>query len=145
MLYFPCKRSKLWQICLFLYPYQLCGSFDLTTAHYCIMIGVWAATMLWISNKQKKTHTECTLWVCVKLQNRGKPFLNSYKNPQYKPKYLWVCLLLAILVILTILVLDILLNIYSHSNTFSFQHILNVNSATLKSHFRFLLSHKILF
>ena len=62
------------------------------------------------------------------------------KHPTMKP-----CLFMAILTILTIFIFQNGLNIYFVKYSFSFQHIQNVNSATVKNYFRFLLSHKILF
>ena len=54
--------------------------------------------------------------------------------------YYRACLVLTILPILAILISG-----YFVKHTFSFQHIQNINSATVKSHLRFLLSHIILF
>ena len=52
------------------------------------------------------------------------------------------------MIILVILVIHISQNgknIYFAKHPFSFQHIQNVNSVTVKSHFNFFLSHQILF
>ena len=56
-------------------------------------------------------------------------------------------LFLTILVIFIFLFLVILSSIYSHSNTFSFQHIQNVNSAIINYYVisNFFYHHKILF
>ena len=75
------------------------------------------------------------------------PYQHDEGKGRFRP-----CFFMTILAILIILISQNGQNVYIAKHQFSFQHIQNVNSATVKyhstivkSHFKFFLSHNILF